>query len=179
MQQHTPSRFWCDYRGTCGDLVCCLREKGGNLVKFLRRNGRNLVCLLDSWERKSPWGHVGVLLLMTVQMCATVSYGLIMYQVLLLPSSLHLVIFQMSSFQPKHGLGAKNEISESTLISSTFKVGKNKVLFVNLYGCQLDCSPAPTCQLAKQISNSTWGCNVYYWVCKFLVVVVGGVPIID
>ena len=34
---------------------------------------------------------------------------------------------------------------------------------------QLDCSPAPICQLAKQISNSTWGCNVYYWVCKFLI----------
>ena len=45
---------------------------------------------------------------------------------------------------------------------------------------QLDCSPAPTCQLVKQISNSTWGCNVYYWVCKFLLVVgLVGVPIID
>ena len=35
--------------------------------------------------------------------------------------------------------------------------------------CQLGCSPAPTFQRAKQISNPTWGCNVYYWVCKFLV----------
>ena len=58
------------------------------------------MCILDSRERKIPWGHMGVVLLMTVQMCATVSYGL-MYQILLLPSSLPLVIFQMSSFQNK------------------------------------------------------------------------------
>ena len=37
---------------------------------------------------------------------------------------------------------------------------------------QLDCSPAPSCQLAKQISNPTWCCNVYHWVCKFIVVLI-------
>ena len=38
-----------------------------------------------------------------------------------------------------------------------------KILKVN----QLDCSPAPTCQIGKQNSNPTWGCNVYYWIYKF------------
>ena len=41
---------------------------------------------------------------------------------------------------------------------------------------QLDCSQTPTCQLAKQNFNPTFGCILYYWVCKFLGVL--EVPII-